>query len=163
MKQFSSLLLATILILSGCAARVAHVTDLPPGVTEQQAKNWDTAVADLHKIADLNSAARKALIAVRNAGAFPSDEYYAKAITAVGHIDQYEVEAAHFLEQMPKAFGTSQQQKLRSELGLISSELAELNSIGAVPGIKNPDSQQTIGQIIAEITATANLILAIQL
>lgn len=163
-KQFLSVFLALALVLSftGCAARVGHVTDLPTGVTEQQAKAWDTAVADLHKIADLNSAARKAVISVRTAGAFPNDVAYAAALTAIGHIDQYEIEAAEFLKAQPSVFGASQQQKLKSELSLISGELLALNSIDGLPGIKNPDTKQTISQIIAEITGTANLILSLQ-
>jgi hypothetical protein len=155
--------LSLVLLFDGCAARVAHVTDLPAGVTEAQAKNYDAAVADLHKIADLNSAARQAIIAVRGSGAFPNDAEYAKAITAIGHIAQYEIEAVQFLQQQPKSFGAPQQQKLKSELSLISDELATLNSIGSLPGIKSAGTQSTVGQIIAEITGTANLILGLQL
>jgi len=38
--------------LVGCAARVAHVTNLPAGVSEQQAKNYDVAVATCTRSAD---------------------------------------------------------------------------------------------------------------
>lgn len=154
--------IALILSMSGCAARVAHVTDLPTGVTEQQAKNWDAAIADLHKIADLNSTLRKAVIIIRNDGLFTSDEYYTKALTAVGRIDQYELESVNYLQQQPKLFSESQRQKLQSEMGLISDEISTLVMINAT-GIKNEGSKTTVGQIIGEITAVANLILALKL
>jgi hypothetical protein len=146
--------------LAGCAARVTHVTDLPAGVTEQEAKNWDAAVAGLHKVADLNTAVRKAVITARNAGAFPNDAAYATVLTTVGHVAQYEKESSDYLKQQPKTFGEPQRQKMKSEFQLIGGELQTLTSIGALPGIKNPDTQSTVQQIIVEIITTLNLILS---
>jgi hypothetical protein len=157
-KLLGVILAGTVAMSGGCAARVAHVTDLPAGVTEQQAKNWDAAVAGLHKLATLTTTLRQGVITARGAGVFPDDHVYAAALVSIGRIDQAQIEAADFLKQQPKNFGAPVRAKLFADLNTISQELVALNQVGAAD-IKNSDSQKNILAIIAEITATANLVL----
>lgn len=150
-----------MVLLAGCGPRVKVVTDLPVNVSEQQAKTWDSEVGNLHKIADTMKTLRTGLGVVHNSSDFLSDEYYYKALTAIGHVDQYILEADRYLQEQPKLFGTPQQQKLKSEMGLISAELMTLTNINAT-GVKSDGSKTMVGQMIAEITSTVNLILSFQ-
>lgn len=144
--------------LAGCAARVQHVIDLPAGVTEQQAKDWDSAVANLHKIAATTSTLRKSVIALRNDGVFPNDDAYASALQVLGKIDQIQVAASDLLRQQPKAFGQPQRQQIALYMQMVSAELKLLNTAGAT-GIKNADSRKQFDDLVSEITGLAGLVL----
>lgn len=151
---------ASLAGMAGCSARVQHVTDLPAGVTEAQAKSWDAAVANLHKISATTTTLRQAVIAARNAGGFPSDEYYAAALQGIARVDQIELAAAQMLQQQPKAFGQPQKQQIALYASMITQEAEKLNAAGATQ-IKNPDSQQQINALLSDLANTVKIILGL--
>lgn len=148
------------LLMCGCSARVAHVTNLPPGVTEAQAKSYDSAVADLHNIADATSSLRQAVIDLRNAGVFPDDAAYGRTLLGIGKIDQAQQAASSYLRDAPEYFADPQKAKIKEIFSSASSEIQQLNAAGAT-GIKNPDSLKKINGMIADLTAVVNLVLAL--
>jgi hypothetical protein len=161
-------LLAVSLALSsvtwGCAARVQNVTNLPPGVTLAQAQTWDTAVANLHKIASTVSTFRKALTdlhtATFNGAPVLSDDYYADALRTIARIDQAELSAEAVLRQTPQNFTGSAKQQVAALVTQISAELQHLNTTGAT-GIKNPKSLSQVNGLLGEISSVVALILAL--
>jgi hypothetical protein len=163
-KKLLGVFLACTLAACGCASRVTHVTQLPPGVTEQQAQNWDAAVANLHKVASTVATLHKSLTNLHGAQydgkPVLSDEYYADALRAIAHIDQLELSAETVLRQSPKNFSLGAKQQVGAYVQQISAELAQLNGAGAL-GIKNSKSQQTIGNLLSEATAIVGLILSL--
>lgn len=146
--------------LSGCAARVGHVTDLPQGVTEQQAKNYDAEIANLHKIADVTTTLRRAVISVRGAGAFPDDAAYGKLLLMIGKLDQAQLAATAYLRGAPEYFGETQKQKIKDIFSDVTAEIQQLNASG-VTGIKNPDSLKQINTLIGELAGFVNLVLSL--
>jgi hypothetical protein len=146
--------------LAGCAARVAHVTNLPAGVTEAQAKNYDAAVGDLHKVALVTTTLRQTVLDLRGAGLFPDDTAFVTAIRSIAKIDEYQQAASAYLRDAPEYFAEPQQQKIRDIFNSITAEIQRLNSAG-VTGIKNPGSQGKVNQLITELTSVVNLVLAL--
>lgn len=143
-------------IIGGCAARVQHVTDLPPGVTEQQVKDWDAEVAALHKIAAATSSIRQSVIDLHNAGAFPDSPAYIKVLQSIGKVDQLEQAAAEYLQQTPKTFGQPQKDKVKAMVAKIGNELndlANLNYFGT--GTK---ARQYIGEALAAFNLALSLV-----
>lgn len=145
--------------VGGCAARVKNVTNLPPGVTLKQVQDWDAAVGNLHKIATVTSTLRQTVIGLNRAGVYGDSKAYIASLRAIAKVDQLQIDAANFLQPMPATFGEAQKAKLRDFMGQIAAEINTLNTQGIL-GIKNPDSQRQVTQLIAEITAAVNLVLA---
>ncbi len=146
--------------LAGCAARVKNVTGLPAGVTQQQAQNWDAAVANLHKIAATTSSIRQAVIGLRNAGAFPNDAAYAGALQGVARIDQVQLAASDLLKQQPQAFGQPQKQQIALYMNLITGDLEKLNAAGTT-GVKNPDTAKQLNDLLSSLANLVKITLAL--
>lgn len=157
-------LLLSVLMLSfslaGCAARVKNVTDLPPGVTQKQAQDWDVAVQNLGKIASVTTTARQAVIAVHQGGLLPDGPPYVTALTAIGKIDEIQLAASAVLKQAPKNFSDPVKLQVKDYMTQIAAQIQILNQSG-VTGIKNPNSQTQIGDLITQITGLAALILSL--
>jgi hypothetical protein len=153
----------------GCAARVGHVTNLPAGVTETQAKNYDAAVGDLHKVALVTTTLRQTVLDLRGAGLFPDDAMFVTAIRSIAKIDEAQLAASAYLRDAPEYFAEPQKQKIRDIFASITAEIDRLNAAGVTgiknPGsqdrIKNPGSQDKVNQLITELTSMVNLVLAL--
>jgi hypothetical protein len=143
-------------MIAGCAARVQHVTNLPPGVTEQEVKNWDGEVAALHKIAGVVSSLRQGVIDLNKVGAFPDSGAYIKFLQSIGKVDQLEQAAAEYLKATPKTFGAPQKDKVKSSLTEIATELNSLNEAGLL-NVKNSKTKDQVAQFLAEAIAALNL------
>jgi hypothetical protein len=146
--------------LSGCAARVKTVTNLPAGVTQQQAQSWDTAVANVHKIADGTSAARQAVIAANKQGVFPDGPAYITTLEVLGRVDKLQLASDAVLKQSPNNFSDSTKAKIQANMQQISAQLTTLNQEG-LTGIKSSGTQQQVGQLITEVTSAVALILTL--
>jgi hypothetical protein len=161
-NRFRSLLLCftASLLLFSCAARQKNITNLPPGVTQTQVQNWDTAVANLDKISTITTALRQAVIGLRTQGVITDDKVYAAILTSLGKVTLLQVDAANFLKAQPNNWGADTQTKVKNDLALIQ---AELNAITQqqLAGIKNPSAQQQVQQLIAEIGSAAALIISL--
>jgi hypothetical protein len=164
MKSFLALCLSSSMLFAGCAARVKNVTNLPPGVTLQQAQNWDAAVADLHKIASTVSTLRKALTDLHSAQydgkPVLSDEYYSEALRMLGNADLMELAAEGVLRKSPQNFSSSAKTQVTFYVQQISTELNQLNAAGAT-GIKNPNSLQQVNALLGDLSGIVGLILAL--
>lgn len=146
--------------LAGCAARTQHVTNLPPGVTQKQAQDWDTAVANLQKISTVTTTLRQAVIKLNQDGLFVDSPHYVTVLQQIGKIDQFQITAAEFLKKSPQTFNADTKTRLAGYLDQISQAITELNAAGTT-GIKNPDSLANVNGLITQLTASANLILAL--
>jgi len=149
---------------SGCAARVKNVTNLPPGVTLQQAQTWDAAVANLHKIASTVSTFRQTLTDLHAAQydgkPVLSNEYYSEALRMIGNVDRLELSAEVVLRQSPQNFSLTAKQQVGIYVQQIATELNQLNAAG-VTGIKNPKSLQQVNNLLGEVSSIVALILAL--
>ncbi len=155
-------ILAAVLLaiaLNGCGARVAHVTNLPAGVTEQQAKNYDAAVANLHKIALITSTARQTIINLRNQG-ITDDAYLRLTLPLIAKIDEAELAASAYLRDAPEYFAEPQKQRIRDIFANVLAQIEQLNSAG-VTGIKNPDSLKQVNGLLTELAGVVNLVLSL--
>lgn len=155
----------------GCGARVKHVTNLPPGVTEQQVKNWDSAVGGLHKIALTTTTLRQTIIALNKATytepgkteaekVIPDGKIYIALLSGTARVDQAQIDAANFLKTVPNTWSASTQDKIRAYLNAIVEQIGNMTDQGII-GIKNPASQQQVKQLLGEIRDTAGLILSL--
>ena len=158
-RKILALCLGSSMLFAGCAARVKNVTNLPPGVTLQQAQNWDAAIADLHKIASTVSAVRKAIIDLHTGGAL-ADDYYVDALRVMAKIDQLEIASEGVLRQSPQNFSASAKQQVAGYVQQITAQITNLNAIGAT-GIKNPKSLQQVNALLGDLTAVVSLILSL--
>ena len=158
------LAVALVCSLSGCAARVKNVTNLPPGVTLQEAQNWDTAVANLHKIATVVATLRKTVTALHGAQydgqPVLSDAYYAEALRMLGNADLMELAAEGTLRKSPQNFSAGTKTQVAFYVQQITAEMQQLNAAGTT-GIKNPKSLQEVNNLLAESASIAALILAL--
>jgi hypothetical protein len=158
------LIFFAVVAMTGCAARVKNVTNLPPGVTMQQAQNWDTAVADLHKIASTVTTFRQTLTALHGAQydgkPVLSDEYYSEGLRMIGNVDRLELSAEIVLRGSPQNFSDSTKTQVAFYVKEISTELNNLNAAGAT-GIKNPKSLQQVNTLLGEVSGIVGLILAL--
>jgi hypothetical protein len=163
-RTFLALCLTSSLLFTGCAARVKNVTNLPPGVTVQQAQTWDTAVANLHKIASTVSTFRQTLTDLHAAqydGApVLSDVYYSEALRVIGNIDRMELSAEGALRQSPQNFSLTAKQQVSIYMGQITSDIQSLNAAGAT-GIKNPKSLQDVNKLLGEVSGIVALVLSL--
>ena len=151
---------AAAIAFTGCAARVKTVTNLPAGVTQKQAQNWDAAVADLHKIAATTSTLRQTVILLNQKGVIPDGAAYANILTSIGRVDQLQWAGAVLLQGSPNNFSVSVQAQVNSFITSITAELQALNTAGAT-GIKDPASLQSVNALLGDIAAAANLELAL--
>jgi hypothetical protein len=154
------------LAMTGCAARQKAITNLPTGVTQAQVQGWDSAVANLNKIADANSRLRQAVIGLHNTmgvdgtPVFPSGQSYITTLETIGQIDQIENAGTVFLQGVPKDWNLTTKAVITSDMQRISALLQKLNSESAT-GIKNTNSQQQVNTLISEITSSVTLILSL--
>jgi hypothetical protein len=158
-RPFAVLFLCFALAFGGCAARVKTVTNLPPGVTQVQAQNWDSAVQDLSTIANVTSTARQTVIELNKSGLFPDGNNYATTLEVLGKIDQLQLSASTVLKQSPNNFNDSTKAQIRDYMQQISAQILTLNTQG-VTGIKDQTSLQKVNGLIAEITGAVALILS---
>ncbi|MGH8864301.1 MAG: hypothetical protein ACREVZ_06610 [Burkholderiales bacterium] len=158
-------------MLGGCGARVKHVTNLPAGVTEQQVKNWDSAVGGLHKIALTTTTLRQTIIALNKATytepgkteaekVIPDGKIYIALLSGTARVDQAQIDAANFLKTVPNTWSASTQDKIRAYMNAIVEQIGNMTDQGII-GIKNPASQQQVKQLLGEIRDTAGLILSL--
>lgn len=146
-------------LFAGCAARYSSVTGLPAGVTEKQAKDWDAAIANLHKIAIASSFVRQGIMDVNKAT--PLDkEYYGQFLGYIAKVDELQLSASALLRQRPEYFGSSEQVTIGKYASDIMAELAKLNTLG-VTQIKNADSAKRMNALLADLSASAKLVLAL--
>ncbi len=145
---------------AGCAARQKNVTNLPAGVTLTQVQAWDSAVANLDKIASSTTAARQAIIALHAQGVIPDGVTYGKILTALARIDQAQISAAAFLKAYPNTWSPGLATQMQAYMNDISAQLQAITNDGLV-GIKNADSQKQVSALIAEITSFVNIILTL--
>jgi hypothetical protein len=153
-------LLAVAWLMGACAPRVKTVTNLPAGVTQQQAQQWDSAVATLHKIASTTSTLRKTVIQLHDQGIFPDSPAYAETLRIIANADVLELNAANFLKKTPSEFGLTQKQFISAQMQAMIGELNQINSEGLL-GIKNSAAQKQVSGLLTELTAAAQLILAL--
>lgn len=152
--------LLVVVSLAGCAARVKNVTNLPPGVTQKQAQDWDTAVQRLSQIAALTTAARTAVIDLHNAGLLKDGPTYVSSLTIIGKVDELQLSASAVLRQSPNNFSDATKARVQDYVKQIAAQIQTLNQTG-VTGIKNPNSQQQIGDLITNLTDLTLLILSL--
>ena len=153
-------LCASVANLSGCAARVKHVTALPAGVTEKQAQDYDAAVANLHKIATATSTFRQTVIDLRNNGLIKDDGYYVSLLRGISRVDQLQLAATGVLRDSPEYFAQGQKAQVLQYTQQISAELTQLNSAG-VTGISSTDAQTRVTKLLNELTAAVSLVISL--
>jgi hypothetical protein len=150
---------ALALAALGCAPRVKNVTNLPAGVTQTQVQAWDSAVADLHKVAATTSTLRQSVIAIHAQGLFP-DAKYAETLRAIVNVEVLEINAANFLQKTPNTFGETQKQFVTAQMNAILQELRQAIPEGLL-AVKNANSQKQLNTLLAEVQAAVNLVLAL--
>jgi hypothetical protein len=169
MKRQIVWIVVVALTLSGCAARQKTVTNLPPGVTQTQVQNWDSAVANLDKIAQTVSTLRQAVITLNQTTVtdasgthkiLPDGSPYITTLTAIGKIDQAEIDASNFLKAQPQNWGVDAQTKVKNEMAIIQQEIAAINAQG-LTGIRNAGAQQQVQQLVNNLSSLAALILSL--
>ena len=169
MKRKTIWVLVVALTLSGCAARQKTVTNLPAGVTQSQAQNWDSAVANFDKIAQTVSTLRQAVIALNqqtvtdSSGThkvLPDGATYVAILTAIGKIDQAEIDASNFLKAQPQNWGVDAQTKVKNEIAIIQQEIAAINSQG-LTGIKDQNAQNQVQQLVNNLSSLTAVILSL--
>ena len=153
-------ILVVALTLSGCAARQKTVTNLPAGVTQQQAQNWDSAVANLDKIAQTVSTLRQAVIALNQQKLLPDGSTYVAILTSIGKIDQAEIDASAFLKAQPQNWGVDAQTKVKNEIAIIQQEIAAINA-QQLAGIKSQSAQNQVQQLVNNLSSLATLVLSL--
>lgn len=167
MKKTISVVLVALL-LSGCAARQKNITNLPAGVTQAQAQKWDTAIADLDKIAQTVSTLRQAVIALNKTTVTDSTgthkvledgPTYARILTAIGKIDQAEIDATAFLKAQPQNWGVNVQTKVQNEMAIIQQQVVILNHQG-LSGIKDPNTQVQVENLVGNLGSLATLLIS---
>jgi hypothetical protein len=139
---------------------VKTVTELPPGVTLKQAQDWDVAVQTLNQIATITTTARQTVTTLHTSGLLPDGPNYVTALTVVGKIDQLQLSASAVLKQSPNNFTDTVKGQVKDYVTQIGQQLIALNAAG-VTGIKNPNSQTQIADLVSEITALTGLILTL--
>lgn len=159
--------LAVALAVSfGCAARQSTITNLPPGVTQAQVQEWDSAIAQLHNIAIANSNLRQAVIrlhATANANGnpvLPSGQIYVDLLTAVGKVDQAENAASAFLATVPNNWNQPIKAQVAGYTAAISQALQTLTSEGTL-AVKGTAQQNQVNQFIGNIAAAIQIIAAL--
>jgi hypothetical protein len=146
--------------LAGCAARQKNVTNLPAGVTQAQAQSWDTAVANLDKIANTTGTLRQAVIALNANKVIPDGSTYATILTSIGKIDQAQLDAVKYLRAQPQNWGVSTQARIKNDVALIQAELSNIVQ-QQLAGIKNTAGQQQVQALITTIGSAATVILSL--
>jgi len=161
LRAFKIICLGAVLVsLSGCAARVKNVTNLPPGVTLQQVQNWDKAVQTLSQISTLTTTARTSIIELHTVGLLKDGPTYVTALEVIGKVDQLQLSASAVLKQSPNNFSDTVKMQVQDYMRQIGAQLIALNQNG-VTGIKNPNTQTQVADLIGQITALTALILTL--
>jgi len=159
------------IFLGACSARQKAVTNLPPGVTQQQAQNWDAAVANLDKIAQSVSTFRQLMFQLNQQTyadpttgkvlkIIPDSKTYAGILMSIGKIDQAEIDAAMFLKAQPQNFGVTAQARVKNDIVTIEAELSAI-STQQLAGIKSTSSLSQVQALVTEIGRLAALVLSL--
>ncbi len=143
---------------SGCGKKVI-VTNAPAGVDPVSVANWYKATGAFSNIADLTLQAEQTLHQANTQGILPDGEYYQKLLITFGKIALTEKSAAEYLKTVPNAFGQPVQAKVGIYTKAIQGFTQDLISLG-VTGIKNPNTQQLVNQLISEIGSAVQFILS---
>ena len=116
MKWKRSLLAISLLVLLlpglSCARKQITVTDLPPGVSETEVKNWYVATGAMLVIAEGTEDATDFVISLRESGVFSDDAAYVSTLKALKRVATTGKSASSFLEQVPNTFGLDTTGKL---------------------------------------------------
>ena len=160
MKRSSAIVLTFVLLFSGCAGRQKTVTNLPPGVTQAQVNSWDSAVANLNKMAVSVSAVRQLVISLNKQGTFPDGAPYAVTLRSIGQINQLEIASVDYLKTVPNSWSTTTATTIKANMDTILAQIQTLNAEG-VTGIKDQNSLTQVNTLITEITSLTNIVLSL--
>lgn len=127
------------LLLQGCHRKIV-VTNLPPGVSQQQVIDWYTATGALKVIAETSNSAMTSLVQMNRTGAFPDGPSYVATISAMGRMSQAGLHAKSILEAAPDNFNLGTRQRITGDVQIMLKELETLNQYGLV-GIKDPQTK----------------------
>jgi hypothetical protein len=152
--------------IAGCAARQSNITNLPTGVTLSEVQKWDTATANLAKIATAVTAARQSVLFLCDTPVPTSGVPLVSAAACIkmaddlGKIDQVQIAASQYLQTVPNSWGTPVAAQVASFISTITLQLQDINSYG-VTGISNPTSVSEVNGFLSTISASAAIIAAL--
>jgi hypothetical protein len=157
-----------VALTGGCAARTTTVTNLPPNVTQTEVQRWDSAVANLDKIAQTVSTLRQLTQALCSATVTtPSGTGPVLAtgtcdllLTDIGKIDQAEIAAAGVLQAVPNTWGASTTSQIAQYTQIITAALSDITANG-LAGIKNPTAVAQVQSFLATISGAVTIIEAL--
>lgn len=160
-KALSSCLCIALLFMNACGPKKpVTVTNLPPGVSQQAVQNWLTATQKLDEAVSITHTVKQSIIAARDAGGFPDNVAYGKALRLVGKALQVEGAGADALKKQPNAWSTSVTTQVSGYVNEALTALTDLTTTGAV-GIKNPSTQQQVLALIGNSATILRLILSL--
>jgi hypothetical protein len=157
--------LGCVLIFTGCAARTTTVTNLPANVTQTEVQRWDSAVANLDKIAQTVSTLRQLTQALCSATVTTSAGTSPVLATGtcdllladIGKIDQAEIAAAGVLQAVPNTWGASTTSQIAQYTQIITAALADITANG-LAGIKNPTAVAQVQNFLTTISGAVAII-----
>jgi len=160
--------LGVVLLFTGCAARQTTITNLPANVTQTQVQNWDSAVANLDKIAQsvhtleqlTQTLCTATMTTASGTGPVLAPGTCDLLLTDIGKIDQAEITAAKVLQQVPNTWGASTASQIAQYTAIITQALSDLTANGLV-GIKNVMAQAQVQQFLVTIKGAVQVIAAL--
>jgi hypothetical protein len=166
-RNFLALILAVS--LCGCAAKQT-ITNAPAGVPISAVQSWDQATSTLAKIAVVTTNLRQVIISLNKATfvngsgvttqVFPDGPAYTSTLTAIGKIDQLQIQAANILAAQPQNWNQSTSVQIAALIQQIGQAIGQLTAEGLL-GIKNPTSQTEVQSLITELTSLTSIIVSL--
>jgi len=143
-------------MLAGCAIHTT-VTNLPPGVTQQQVNNWQNASNDLSKAQSFTHVALVSVTTFNKNGVFPDSPAYAATLENIGRAEQVEIAAAQFLKTVPNDWSMSVKNQIAGYTANILMQLQAANTSGAT-GVKNLNTAKQLNQLIGNAIQVMQLV-----
>jgi hypothetical protein len=141
--------------------RVNHVTNLPPGVNEQEVKDWYAATGALSVIADNTKAATDIAIDLNHQGMFHDGPAYNTTLTVLARISQGGIHASNMLRAMPEHFDANARLQLSAfaDDALAQAQKAVDEGMG---GVGDQSGRQKLTDMLRGIQSALRIIALFQ-
>jgi hypothetical protein len=102
-----------------------HITNLPPGVSETEVRDWYAATAALNDVSKLTKAATDAVISLHKSKSLPGGEAeYQSVLETFAKIDQVGIHASNTLKGAAQNFGSVKSQ-VKPDVQSIADQLTK--------------------------------------
>jgi hypothetical protein len=155
----SAVLLVGLVITGPAGCHKTHITDLPPGVSQNEVQAWYTATGTVKTIAETAKGLTDAVISAHQSDPemMPAEDYQ-NILLVLGKTAQAGIHLDAILKQAPENFGKETKEQILAEIQPVIEEIRKADLEGLFSKSQSPRIQAQLGTVKTLTRATTFLL-----